>query len=319
MKFKISERMKIMNEKELVRWFKLCTVDGLGPKKILKLFQLYKDINAIWDASDDELLRTGVFREPMIKSWLQLKNASSENFGKNIAECRRNNIAIIPIILEQYPLKLKFIPNPPVNLFLQGEFSLLHSKKVAIVGSRHSDNPSKRWAFDKAVKLAKNDIAIISGGARGIDFEAHKGTLSVSGKTICVMGTGLMKLYPEEHKTLFDEIKKNGLLISENLPSFTGGKIALLQRNRITSGLSDALIAVTCSDNGGSMTQLRHAYKQRIPIFCPKSSFNFIPSEGIKKVKREYKITEIEDITPVLDIIKKNNFPYLTAKQATLL
>ena len=308
-----------MNERELIKWFKLCTVDGLGPRKILKLFELFKDIDTIWDTSEGELLRTRVFREPMIKSWLQLKIASTENFEKNIAECRRNNIAIIPIISKKYPFKLKLISNPPLNLFLQGNLGLFHLKKVAIVGSRFSDDNSKKWAFEKAVKLAKNDVVIVSGGAKGIDVEAHKGALSVSGKTICIMGTGLLNLYPEEHKSLFDDIKKTGLLISENLPSFTGGRIALLQRNRITSGISDALIAATSSINGGSMTQLRHAHEQRIPTFCPKRSFNFTPSEGFEKVKREYKITEIEDINPVLEAIKKNNFPYLTAKQATLM
>lgn len=151
-----------------------------------------------------------------------------------------------------------------------------------------------------------------------IDYEAHKGALEASGKTICVMGPGLLKLYPEEHIPLFEEIRKKGLLISENLPSFSGSKFALLQRNRITSGLSDALIAVTGTSGHGVMTQLRHAHEQSIPIFCPNRKFNFSPSNGINEKKQTYKITEIEDINPVLEVIKKNNFSYLTAQQTAL-
>ena len=305
------------SEKELVRWFKLHEVNGLGPKKILKLFDLYKDINTVWDASTDELLRTGIFKENMIESWIQLKNASDENFEKIVSECRQHNIAIVPIVSDQYPLKLKFISNPPVNLFLQGDQNLLHSKKIAIVGSRSSNDDAKKWTFEKAAQFAKEGIVVISGGAIGIDVEAHKGALSVSGKTICVMGTGLLNLYPEEHKSLFDEIRKKGLLISENLPNFTGGRIALLQRNRITSGISDALITVTSSENGGSMTQLKHAYEQQIPIFCPSNS-NFTPRGGIERVKKKYKITEIEDIAPIIEMIKKNNPQYLISQQKTL-
>ncbi len=307
-----------MNEKELVKWFKLCRVQGLGPRKIIKLFNAFKNINVIWNVSTDELLRTRFFKETMIESWIRLKNASPENFEKIISECKENNIVILPIISDKYPAQLRYIPNPPLNLFLQGSCDLLLAKKVAIVGSRRSNEEAKKWAFVKAVNLAKQGIAIVSGGAKGIDIEAHKGALSVSGKTICVMGTGLLNLYPEEHEPLFKEIRKKGLLISENNPTFTGGRIALLQRNRITSGISDALIAVTSSNNGGSMTQLKHAHEQRIPIFCPKNSLNFIPNEGIEKVKKGFKITEIENINPVLEVIKKNNLPYLTADQTIL-
>lgn len=305
------------NEKELVRWFKLCKVDGLGPKKILRLFSLYKDIDTVWSASSDELLRTGIFKENMIESWQQLKNASDENFEKIISECKQHHIAIVPIISDQYPLKLKLISNPPVNLFLQGDQNLIHSKKIAIIGSRQSNDDAKKWAFEKAAQFAQQGIVVVSGGAIGIDVEAHKGTLSVDGKTICVMGTGLLNLYPEEHKPLFDEIRKKGLLVSENLPYFTGGRIALLQRNRITSGISDALIAVTSLDNGGVMTQLKHAHEQQIPIFCP-SNPNFTPREGIEKVKREYKMIEMDDITSIVDIIMKSNPQYLFSQQKSL-
>jgi predicted Rossmann fold nucleotide-binding protein DprA/Smf involved in DNA uptake len=112
--------------------------------------------------------------------------------------------------------------------------------------------------------------------------------------------------------------KKKGLIISENLPSFRGSSFALLQRNRITSGLSDALISVTASSNGGVMTQLRHAHEQRIPIFCPNLSYNFSPSEGLKEMKQKYKIIEIENIAPVLEIVRKNNLPHLMSSQSKL-
>jgi DNA processing protein len=305
-------------EKELVNWLKLCNIKGLGPRKLLRLFAFFRESDAIINASPDELMRTRNFNETMLKNWLQLKSASSEKFEKIIYECKKNNITILPIISSEYPFQLKNMPSPPKNLFLEGNIDLLYSKKVAIVGSRNSDDDAKKWAFDKAVDLARKDIVIVSGGAKGIDYEVHRGALSVSGKTICVMGSGLLKLYPEEHIELFDEIRKTGLLVSEHLPNFTGGRIALLRRNRITSGISDAMISVTSTPNGGSMTQLKHAHDQRIPIFCPKNSLHFIPSEGINEVKKEYKIIEIEDIKPVLEVIDKKQ-TYSSPKQSALL
>jgi len=307
-----------MEREQLIKWFKLCNVKGLGPRKISKLFDYFQNIDAVWDATSDEVLRTRIFSEKMIYEWNKLKDASPESFENIIVECKQNNISIMPLITNDYPVKLKFISNPPVNLFLQGNKELIHSKKVAVIGSLQSDKKAKKWAFDLAVNLAKHEIIVVSGGAKGIDYRAHRGALSVSGKTICVMGSGLLKLYPKEHIELFDEIRKTGLLVSEHLPNFTGGRIALLQRNRITSGLSDALIAVTGTSGHGVMTQLRHAYEQRIPIFCPKNSLNFTPSEGIDELKNEYKIIEIEDIKPVLEVINKKQ-TYSSPKQSVLL
>jgi len=295
-----------MDNNDLIKWFKLCTLKGLGPRRIIKLFECFDGINAIWNTSSDELLRSRIFKDQMIPEWQKLKDASSDNFKKIIDECKQNNIFIIPIISSEYPIRLKMMPNPPLNLFLQGDKELLQTKKVAIVGSRQSDEQSKKWAFQQSMNIVKQNITVISGGAIGIDYEAHKGALEASGKTICVMGPGLLRLYPEDHIPLFNEIRKKGLLISEHTPRFPGSKIALLQRNRITSGLSDALVSVTASIGGGVMTQLKHAHDQRIPIFCPKFSFNFSPMEGLKAKKQEYGITEIDNIDLVLELIGKN-------------
>ncbi len=308
----------MMNKDELINWYKICRVKGLGPRKIMRLYGLYNSINNVWAAKVDDLLRTRLLKESMLKDWDRLKNASTESYEEIINECNENNIMILPIISDKYPKRLKYISNPPLTLYLQGDESLLKLKKVAIVGSRESDERSKKWSYAQAEELAKNNIVTISGGAKGIDIESHKGALNISGKTISVMGTGLLQLYPEEHKSYFDEIRKKGLLLSENTPNFTGGRIALLQRNRITSGLSDALLASTCSNGGGSMTQLKHAHEQKVPIFCPKIQFDFFPNEGLKKMMKEYKITEIENISPIKDELKKNEI-FTYSKQVKLI
>lgn len=307
-----------MNENEMINWFKLCTVKGLGPRKIIRLFDYFKNIDNIWDATENELLRSRIFNELMIIQWKKLKKASTENFDKIFIDCKQNDIDIIPIISKEYPNRLKFIPNPPITLFLQGKKKLINTKKVAMVGSRQSDAQSKKWSFEQARELVTNNITVVSGGAIGIDYEAHRGALDASGKTICIMGPGLLNLYPKEHIPLFDEIRQKGLLISEHLPNFPGSKIALLQRNRITSGLSDAIISTTASISGGVMTQLRHANEQKIPIFCPKQSFGFKPQEGLRQVKQKYNITEIENVAPILETVEKNRLPHLTSLQSKL-
>jgi len=294
-------------ENNLINWLKLCNVFGLGPKKLMKLFEFFGSIDAIYSASDAELLRTKTFRENMLIEWNKLKNAQSEKYEEIIEVCKKENIMIVPLFSEKYPSTLKFISNPPKNLFLRGNVDLLYTKKVAIVGSRSSDENSKSWAYNLSKELAKKEITIISGGAEGIDYAAHKATLDVNGKTICVFGTGLLRYYPEGHRELYDEISKKGLLVSEHLPHFSGGRIALLNRNRITSALSNALVQVTSDTTGGSATQIKIALEQKIPVFCPKREFNFRPFEGIIEEMKNNKMIEIESVEPLLKLLENHS------------
>lgn len=299
--------MEMVEQGELIQWLKLSNVNGLGPSKSLKLLSIFGSVSAISAASDDELLRTKIFNENMVFEWNKLKNASDENFEKMLELCRQYNITVLPIYSDKYPFRLKTLPSPPVTLFLQGDVTLLHAPSVAIVGSRESDERAQKWAYETAKELAYKDIVIVSGGAKGIDWNAHRGALDGGGKTICVFGTGLFKPYPEEHIPLYDEILHNGLLVSEHSPNFPGSKIGLLQRNRITSGLSNAMVQVTSGESGGSWTQMSIAASQHTPLFCPPLELNFYPSEGIKLKKAEYGIRELNNLSEVIAETKKDS------------
>lgn len=290
----------MLQKKELVKWLKLTKVPKLGPAKIMKLFNLVPDIDKIFSMPDPELLRTRIFNEAMLVEFHKLKDAADENFYKVITECEESNIEIMPIIDERYPIFLKNVPYPPLTLFLKGNLELLYVKKIAIVGSRKADDKSKSWAYHLAQDFVKKDYVIVSGGAIGIDYSAHRGALDLNGKTICVLGSGFFRMFPEGHLELFHEIEKKGLLISEHLPNFPGSAIALVQRNRITSGISNALIMVASGEKGGAMIQTKIAFEQRIPIFCPERSLNLQPNEGISQVINEWKGIEIKSSEEVL-------------------
>lgn len=296
-----------LNESQLVMWLKLTKVPKLGPSKIMKLFGIIPSIDNIFYMSDDDLLRTRIFNEPMLLEFHKLKEASDNNFIKVIYECNENNIIILPLIDNMYPSFLKNIPYPPLTLFLKGDMNLLYLKKVAIVGSRKADEKAKNWAYNIAQDFVKENYVVVSGGAIGIDYSAHKGTIDANGKTICVLGSGFFKMFPEKHLDLFNTIAEKGLLISEHLPNFPGSAIALVQRNRITSGISDALIMVASGERGGAMVQTKIAFEQRIPIFYPDRSLNLLPNEGLPQIISEWKGKEIKSYEDVLNLIKLRN------------
>jgi len=291
-----------MGDDILVNWLKLTLVKGLGPSRLLKLISYFGSPKGIFSASNSELLRSRVFNETMLVDWDKLRNASDDSFVDAIRICQENNIAIVPLFEDSYPKNLKNIPSPPKTLFMQGDLDLLNKKKIAIVGTRHPEKKALEWAESASKAISDAGYVVVSGGALGIDTVAHFAALK-KGKTICVFGTGLLHYYPEENRDLFAKIKNDGLIISEHLPSFRGNELAFKLRNRITSGISNAIIVVATKESGGSMTQARIAYEQRIPIFCPKLSLNLYPNEGIAHIIKSFGANEISSWDEVLDQI----------------
>lgn len=282
-------------KESLIFWLKLMNVKGIGPAKLVKLISTLGGVDRIRNAPDEALLATRVFNEETLSEFRKILNASSEKFEEAINLCEKKDIAIVPLFDERYPIKLLNIPSPPKTLFMKGNLSLTNSETVAMVGTRESSNKANEWASKVAKELAEKGYTIVSGGAIGIDTASHRGALSAErGKTICILGSGIMNPYPSENRELFEAIlKTGGLIISEHLPTFPGSRIALIQRNRITSGLSKAVILCASKAMGGAMVQIKIAFEQRVPIIIPREELDLQPNEGLKQAKNEFKAIEI--------------------------
>ena len=294
-----------LTKEELIQWFKLGQVTGLGPQKIRKLLLYFNDLNSIFNTSDLELLQTRIFNDEMLVQFNRLRCASDEKFAKNIDECNEKGIGILSLIDKEYPKQLTYLQSPPLTLFLLGNTELLASgKNIAIVGTRTPANQSSEYAFSLSKYLAEKGFIIVSGGALGIDTSVHSGALSSnSGKTISILGAGFSNMFPPENFDLFEQIKRRGLLVSEHLPNFNGSRISYLQRNRITSGLSNALFLVAATKSGGSLTQVKVAHSQKKPIFCPRLTDNLMPNEGIKEAIDNYNAQQVENPDQLLKIL----------------
>ncbi len=293
------------DRQELAKWMKLNLVKGLGPKRILQLFSHFESMEDIFAANPEELLRTGVMSLEMIKALKQLRDASDVAFSGAVDFCTSNKIKIVTLVESGYPKRLLEISSPPCTLFLWGDISLLDApKSFAIVGSREANETAMKFAYDSSKTLSNAGFVIVSGGAKGIDTHAHMGALDAPGKTIAVMGTGFSNFYPQENQAMFEAIREKGLLVSEHLPNFHGDRISFLQRNRITSGLSDGLLfCASESLNSGTATQVKIAHAQKKPIFCPAMDIGIVPNIGLQDAIVEYGATPIhtaDEITHAL-------------------
>ena len=204
----------------------------------------------------------------------------------------------------------------PKTLYFRGKLPQNMSKKgnsrpktVAIVGSRHNTRYGEDIAYRLAYELAKHHVIIISGLAYGIDSIAHKGCLAAGGKTIAVLGTPINRIYPVNHKTLAKQIiEQNGAIISEYAPRTKeyhssplapgeyyddagnrtqDPKTSFLYRNRLISGLSDAVVVVEAAEKSGSLNTATHALEQGKEVFAVPGNITSPYSQGCNKLIKQ--------------------------------
>lgn len=187
-----------------------------------------------------------------------------------------------------YPEKLLKIKNPPEQLYVLGDVSLLNKKSIAIIGSRDCTEYGYTQAKRFAEKMAKRDICIVSGMARGIDSAAHNGAKLEKGKTVAVLGSGFNNIFPEENKELFKEILENGgCIITEYAPDVEPSYDNFPNRNRIVSGLAEGVLVVEARYRSGTSITVKYAKQQGKNIFCIPSNLDATTGVGTGKFIQE--------------------------------
>lgn len=174
----------------------------------------------------------------------------------------------------------------PKTLYFHGKMPEKRVKTVAIVGTRRPTKYGEKVAFELAYEAAKRGAIVVSGLAYGIDSIAHRGALEAGGKTIAVLGTPINEIYPREHTELAKEIvEKGGAIFSEieagakeNVDYFP--KTSFLQRNRIISGLADAVVVVEAAERSGSLNTAAHALDQGRELFAVPGDITRATSRG---------------------------------------
>lgn len=182
---------------------------------------------------------------------------------------------------KSYPKNLLEIKNPPEQLYVLGDVSLLNKKSLAIIGSRNCTEYGYNQAMRFATEIANQDICIVSGMAVGIDSAAHIGAKMERGKTIAVLGGGFNNIFPKENEELFYEILEcGGCIISEYAPDVKADNKNFPSRNRIVSGLSEGLLVVEARYRSGTSITAKFAKEQGKKIFCIPSNVDSTTGYG---------------------------------------
>lgn len=251
---------------------------SFGYARLDLLLKYFKKPKNIWDASKQKLLKIGLSEKLVYGFDKHRKGFNSELYFNRL---NKLNINTITIKESKYPKSLKKIPSPPLVLYIKGDIRKKDESAIAIVGSRKMTEYGKKIAREFSKELClKGRLTIVSGLARGIDTEAHKAALSVSGRTIAVLGCGIDRIYPPENSYLAKRITNSGAVISEYPLGCPPYPYNFAARNRIISGLSKGVLIVEGKKKSGTFLTVGHALDQGKTVFAVPGQINSSLSEA---------------------------------------
>ncbi len=188
---------------------------------------------------------------------------------------------------EKYPENLRNIPDPPKTLYFKGKMDLLNNKMVAVVGSRKSSAYGRWVAKELAQRLSMCNITVVSGLAVGIDTCAHSAAVGSQGSTIAVLGAGMDIRYPVQNLKLRREIEEKGLVLTEYQEGHGPAKYTFPRRNRIISGLAEAVVVVEGGVNSGAIITAEIGGNQGKLVYAVPGNINNEYSIGANKLIRD--------------------------------
>ncbi len=270
---------------ELVDWLGLKLIPGVGSVTYARLLAAFGSPGAALGAPLKALeaiprLRPEVARAVHRRAW-------SADPEAELKALERLGGRVITLGSPEYPPLLAGIHAPPPLLFVRGSLAGCANGGVAVVGSRSMSPYGRRLAFELGRDLARDGKSLISGLARGVDAVAHTGALEAGGHTVGVLGCGLDVAYPREHRGLIEKMAAAGAVISEFPLGTQPAPAHFPVRNRVISGLAQAVVVVEAGIKSGSLITARHALEQGREVWAVPGPVGAPMSAGCNQLIKE--------------------------------
>ena len=266
-----------MSDENTQFWLGLTKLEGLGVRGAHRLVEHFGSPAAAYTASLTELESCGI---PARVAQSIFAQAGLKEAARDLEASAKAGCQVVAYSSDDYPPRLKQIPDPPLVLYVRGEVKVLSSYAVAIVGTRRPTAYGSQVAQRLGRDLAQRQLVIVSGLARGIDSAAHRGALEAKGKTVAVLGSGIDVIYPRENKRLAEQVVESGALISEFPPGTSPSPENFPIRNRTLSGLSLCVVVVEAAEYSGSLITARLAVEQNREVFAVPGNITSAQSFG---------------------------------------
>ena len=252
-----------MDKKAYDYW--LYGLDAIGRKTFLKLKENGYDGFLLYYCNENEM--PSFLGEKQKTSIIRGKTKTEEAIHSEFQKVKNDGIFMTVFGDDDYPKRLYEISDAPAVLFYKGRLPDEKKKSIAIIGARNCSQYGKVVAERFASYLAKKDVCVISGMANGVDGYAQKAALFQHGFSVGVLGSGVHVCYPKENYGLYEELIQKGCVLSEYLPYVNASANLFPPRNRIISGLADALIVVEAKEKSGTLITVEMALEQGKEVF----------------------------------------------------
>jgi DNA processing protein len=302
-----------MTETEMKQWLHVHMAAGVGPKRFRLLLDTFGTPERIIKASLSELKGIpGFGSATSLQIHEGLKSVDPES---ELAAAEKAGVYLLTLHDPAYPKLLAACPDPPAVLYIKGELKEQDQLSVAVVGTRNPTRYGSEQAYRLSYLLAQAGITVISGLARGIDGQAHRGALLAKGRTVAVLGCGLGMIYPPEHAELADQIVgQGGAILSEYPMGFQPQAGNFPARNRIVAGMTLGTLVVEAPLQSGALITAALATDYNREVFALPGPVDFPSFQGCHQFIKTGKaklVTSLEDILDELgqvgSILKAEN------------
>ncbi len=257
-------------------------IPKMGPVRMRKLLEVFETPARILSAKTSELTRiAGIGEETAstIANWQSHIDLQTE-----LDLISAHGVSILTQLDAAYPRLLREIHDPPIVLYVKGTITDRDQHAVSVVGSRSTTHYGMETARKLSYQMAYSGLTVISGLARGIDTAAHQAALAAKGRTIAVIGSGLLEIYPAENVELAARIETSGAIVSEFPMRTKPDRQTFPMRNRIVSGWAFGLLVVEAGLNSGALITASQAADQGRSIYAVPGPIDRPNSQGTNRL-----------------------------------
>jgi DNA processing protein len=295
----VTEDGFIPNAEMNLRLLALCSIDGVNWNVIAREALRAGGLARLLAGEVAETSRDGEATRMRLTEELPTLDERVDRIREMVSLAEQQVQARLVTVLDraEYPSNLRVIPSPPPFLFYRGELRRDDARSVAVVGTRQASDEGRLRACRLAEKLTADGVTVISGLASGIDTAAHTATLAAGGRTIAVIGTGILRTYPKENADLADRIAESGAVVSQFWPDAPPTRQSFPMRNAVMSGISQGTAVIEASATSGAKMQARIALEQGKRAFLMAS---LVTREEWAQRYLERGAIEVHDVEDIL-------------------
>jgi DNA processing protein len=295
-------------------WIAFNMVKGIGAVRFQSLLNAFGSAEAAWNANP-EALRSAGLSQKIVENLLQVRGRN--NLEQIWERMQARNINVLTWEDKVYPRRLKDIEQPPPVLYTLGTILPEDEWAVAVVGTRRVTAYGRQVAEELGASLARSGVTVVSGLARGVDAVTHQAALNAGGRTLAILGSGVDRIYPPEHRCLAEQIAEQGAVISDYAPGTPPDAVNFPPRNRIISGLSIAVVVVEAGITSGALITAAFAAEQGRDVFAVPGNIKAPQSEGSNRLIQQG-ARPLLDVNEVLESLNLSGVTEQRAARAVI-